>query len=1087
VNLDVLSASAGTGKTYTLAKRLYDELESGRARPEGVVAITYTVKAARELESRIRRRLLGAGKAELAARVRDGYIGTIHAVCQRLAREFALEGGLSPFLEPVPEPERRKLLAVARAGVLRGREARLNDLAERLSVQDWGEPLRSIVDAARQNGLGAADLRASAERSRDGLVRLLGPATLDEATYLAGLRAPLEALLPALESDAAGGSGAARDRLAEARRFQAALAAGRRPSWKAQVQLAAAVDMKKLAAASAPLLEWVARHLECEGFHGELLEFQRTLFEIAAETLDAFAEEKKAARVVDYGDMLALAHDLLARPAVQASLRDRLDLVLVDEVQDVSPLQLAVVTALGALARKSVWVGDKKQAIFGFQGSDPELMTAAIDAALGGRAPEILGTSYRSRPALVAMASEVFAGALADQGIPREQVVLVPEKPEPPALAGQAPFACWRWTGGRPKPGEPARSEAHAIAEAVQELLATEPRVQVRERVEGGVDRLRPATARDVAVLAFRNTRCSDVATALRQRGIPARVATGGLSATPEGRLARAAVALLADPRDGVAALEVSWISGTGAADPDGWLSRHLAVVSDWRARRAEAKTAGTPSPPRPPPFADDARVEALRAASERAAALSPSEAFDLALRAGGLPEVVRAWPEPAQALANLEALRAEARVYEDLCTARRTAATVLGLVEHLGSLPDGEGENADRQAMPTADDAVTVSTWHRSKGLEWPIVILSDLNHDRERSVFDVTTVAAPSFDFAAPLAGRWVRCWPWPYGDLSKGLALADRAAGLPEGLEAAARDRRERVRLLYVGLTRARDLLGLVAEAGKDGPKTKALDPLRDGSGLSRIAIPFEGDPGVAQVTVGSTSWPCAVAALDAVAPEALAVAAKPARWYAPGAPLDAPREVVNPSAEPLAVVASVRCVVRLGERGALATGSDMQAVGDALHGFLAADAGGDVGARRGLAKRMLEAHDVALALAPETLLAAADGLRAWGDARWPGATWHREWPLRARLDGAPPRLLVGEADLVLETADGFVLVDHKSFPGSAAERDRRLVEEYAPQLAWYARVLEAALKKPLLGAFIHFPLRGELAEVALGGTA
>jgi ATP-dependent helicase/nuclease subunit A len=260
VSLDIISASAGTGKTYTLAKRLYDELESGRVRPEGVVAITYTVKAARELESRIRRRLIGAGKAELAARVRDGYIGTIHAVCQRLAREFALEAGLSPFLEPVPEPERRKLLALARAGVLRGREARLNALAERLAVADWGEPLRMIVDAARQNGLGPADLRASAARSRDGLVALLGPATLDEASYLAGLRAPLEALLGALESDAQGGAAAARERLADARRLEATLAAGRPPTWKAQVQLANAVDMKKLAAAADPFRGWVARH-----------------------------------------------------------------------------------------------------------------------------------------------------------------------------------------------------------------------------------------------------------------------------------------------------------------------------------------------------------------------------------------------------------------------------------------------------------------------------------------------------------------------------------------------------------------------------------------------------------------------------------------------------------------------------------------------------------------------------------------------------------------------------------------------------------------------------------------------------------
>ena len=88
------------------------------------------------------------------------------------------------------------------------------------------------------------------------------------------------------------------------------------------------------------------------------------------------------------------------------------------------------------------------------------------------------------------------------------------------------------------------------------------------------------------------------------------------------------------------------------------------------------------------------------------------------------------------------------------------------------------------------------------------------------------------------------------------------------------------------------------------------------------------------------------------------------------------------------------------------------------------------------------------------------------------------------MRARLAGDPPRLLVGEVDLFLELPDGFVLVDHKSFPGTEKERDRRLVEEYAPQLGWYAGALEKALGKPLKAALIHLPIRGEMARMGLG---
>ena len=407
----------------------------------------------------------------------------------------------------------------------------------------------------------------------------------------------------------------------------------------------------------------------------------------------------------------------------------------------------------------------------------------------------------------------------------------------------------------------------------------------------------------------------------------------------------------------------------------------------------------------------------------------------------------------------------------------------MLGLVEHLGALSDEADQETDRQAMPTSDDAVTVITWFRSKGLEWPIVILSELNFSRDRSVFDVATVAAPEFRFEAPLAGRWVRYWPWPYGSNAKDVALADRAATSEEGIEAAARASRERLRLLYVAFTRPRDLLGLVTEIGRNGPRTQRLDPLQDEDGAPRVLFPFEAAPGQAAVKVGKRRWTCSVAEVSPLPPRQPMQALGDRPWYAPGPRLVAAREVVNPSAEPLDVTVRIQRVAPLAGRVTLEAHADMQAVGDAIHAFLAADVAGDVARRRDVAKRLLEAHDVLLSLSPDTLLAVSDALRTWAEARWPGATWHREWPLRARLDGSPPRLLVGEADLVLELPDGFVVVDHKSFPGSTAERDRKLVAEYGPQLGWYARALRDALKKPLLGAFIHFPVRGEIAELEI----
>src|SRR6185503_13415586 len=106
-----------------------------------------------------------------------------------------------------------------------------------------------------------------------------------------------------------------------------------------------------------------------------------------------------------------------------------------DEFQDTSPLQLAIFLRLADIAKRSVWVGDQKQAIFGFRGTDPALMDAAADAIPSDAEPETLGKSWRSRPELVHLTSDLFARGFASQGIPEARVRLEPaNKDEPPGL-----------------------------------------------------------------------------------------------------------------------------------------------------------------------------------------------------------------------------------------------------------------------------------------------------------------------------------------------------------------------------------------------------------------------------------------------------------------------------------------------------------------------------------------------------------------------------------------------------------------------------------------------------------------------------
>jgi ATP-dependent exoDNAse (exonuclease V) beta subunit len=191
-----------------------------------------------------------------------------------------------------------------------------------------------------------------------------------------------------------------------------------------------------------------------------------------------------------------------------------------------------------------------------------------------------------------------------------------------------------------------------------------------------------------------------------------------------------------------------------------------------------------------------------------------------------------------------------------------------------------------------------------------------------------------------------------------------------------------------------------------------------------------------------------------------------------------------EKVNPSSEPLPGRARILAVKSIGSRKAISVSPDLYgSLGDAIHAFLAADMYGEREQRTKIATRLLRAHGVEGAVSADSMLSASDDLQAWVKESYPGATWHREWPVRARVAGPPSRLVVGEVDLYLELPDGFVLVDHKAFPGAAAERDRRVVEEYSAQLRWYAQMLASAIKKPLTAVYIHFPIRSEVVEVDL----
>ena len=160
-------------------------------------------------------------------------------------------------------------------------------------------------------------------------------------------------------------------------------------------------------------------------------------------------------------------------------------------------------------------------------------------------------------------------------------------------------------------------------------------------------------------------------------------------------------------------------------------------------------------------------------------------------------------------------------------------------------------------------------------------------------------------------------------------------------------------------------------------------------------------------------------------------------------------------------------------KIGERLPLANNVDMTALGEAIHTFYAADNPGlDKKARQQLATDILNRWQVSAYLKPEHLLQSADALKAWINRTYPNATWKKEVPILHRQDNGT--LVSGFIDLLLETPDQLIIIDHKAFPGNQAELKKRS-EEYFGQLAAYENCLKETSAKPVV-KILHYPVAG-----------
>lgn len=839
-----VSAGAGSGKTFTLTRRIVYALspESGPfvEHLDQVLAITFTKDAAAEIRDRVRRALIDEGMDEEALTVDDAWISTIHGMCSRILRAHALELGIDPEFTVLTDTD--ELMDQAVEHVL-GR-ATAPDAAPELAAS-----LKALYAWYPMAGEGGS---FGGGTTIKGLVRDL---------------LELSSQLPGGMDDARVARGQA-DTSALADAYRAALGASKAATEKAQT----ALDAIDAFEASGKTMEDAARlMMSCtmprasKAFPKEQVEllkaeaadaFINIVLACGGPALDAlvglaraveaeYRALKAAQSALDNNDLLRMAYEALRDyPAIRAAYEGRFKMVMIDEFQDTDQMQVDLIRYLtGAGERALCTVGDAQQSIYRFRGAEVEVFrrqerkvgssaapeaTAVADAPAGELVK--LVRNFRSHDEVLRYVARVFDGD--DGGLMQGFLDLEASDGRKDTLVADASRRQALFVAGG-STQERTQAKARAIAERFRALAdAGQP--------QGGM-----------VLLLGRMTNADVYAQAFRDQGLDCVIAGGSVFAqAAEVQTVRALACALANPADtaqGLMPLLASPMFALGAQEFLALATKLDSETGETSRRNIDAGIMSDSDVPGLQGLTLVTRArEVLRYALRRVGRDSfAAIARDAVNASGWFVRLAQCGPEGKAIAANvLKALDAVAEAEAEFGNSPRSIA--LAFDRFLA------GKEAPGALNEEGDGAVRIMTVHASKGLEYPVVAVAECFGVRKpsgaaqmgRVEGGAQVVALPArFDGVKLADGTFVKgddvkkqfehvfkgkgASPWLPPELMEDVC----ATGSPA--EAFARLRNddlqlsleERARLLYVAMTRARELVILAMDAGVSRGKVTA----------------------------------------------------------------------------------------------------------------------------------------------------------------------------------------------------------------------------------------------------------------------